>query len=100
MKLIIFTSALMLTTAAQGWQFPKVGAEGGIEEMRQMQWVKEHSLHASISVHIQGQCVHNCVRPIDGAEDSVQISDARTGLPDEFEERVAHINKMKERYGR
>ena len=88
---------------AHAWDLPKVGAEGAIEEMHQIQWVKDHAPgreYAGLPINIQGKCIHDCARPIDGAEDSVQISRDRTSPPDEFETRVANLDKRGERYGR
>lgn len=95
MKLVIFISALMLTTQAQGWQFPKVGAEGAIEEMHQHEWLEKHKL-AAVSHETKFSTGTN-YRAIDGQNDVIIVSDARTGLPDEFIE-IPNKPKMREIY--
>lgn len=104
MKLIFFIACLLacIASGAGAWDLPKIGPEGSIEEMRQMQWVKEHTpgrQYASLSISIQGQCVHDCLRPIDGKEDAVQISRERTSRPDEYLDMPTSKKDM-ERYGK
>ena len=52
---------------------------------------------AGLSIKVQGHCVDDCVKPIDGGENSVQISDTRTSLPDEYldKSKVDAITKRK-----
>lgn len=91
MKLIFFIACLLaciVSGSAEAWQFPKVGAEGAIEEMHQHEWLEAHKgqiyTNSALSIHVQNKYIETGVKPIDGAEDSIQISDARTGLPAEY----------------
>ena len=76
-----------LCSTSHAWPIERVGVEGVIQDTERAQWVKEHTPgreYAGLSVHVQGKCVSNCARPIDGREDSIEISDARTSMPEEY----------------
>lgn len=100
---LVMVFAMM--SQADAWELDRIGVEGVIQDINREAWVKTHTSgkqYASLSISIQGQCVSNCVRPINGHEDAVQVSEVRTSLPDEFEARVLHVNGMKvgEGYGK
>lgn len=64
--------------SAHAWGLPKVGAEGSIEEMRQMQWVKDHAPgreYARLSITVQGQCIHDCYKSDRGADTRAMADD-------------------------
>lgn len=92
MKLIFIIACLLACIVSDAGAHDLYSDNRTIEEVRMA-----NLLHKHVSRPI---LAGNSIGAIDGRKPVIIISDARTGLPDEFEERVAHINKMKERYGR
>ncbi len=46
--------------------------------------VDKYKVAGGYKITVQGHCVRGCFKPLDGREDAIEISQARTGLPDEY----------------
>lgn len=92
MRLILWIIGLVMALAVQAnaWPREEIGIMGRVQDMQRHQWVVAHMRDVEPDI----------VAPIDGPEPAVEISMTRNGLPDEFEIRVAKLNKIGERYGR
>lgn len=92
--------ALLYSTAAQAEPFITFDNPGITREERLIKLQVEKHRESAFSMHVQGKCINNCAKPIDGSDPAIDIAQAKPGTSEEFETLVANINstKMGENY--
>lgn len=79
------------------------GAQGNErQDAADIRLVRMHSINSDgtykYNMNRAKQTQYASIRPLDGPEPAIEISKDKTSLPDEFETRVANLNKIGERY--